>query len=71
MEREPEGLIFFLFFLKCSIYHQVKDVGGVKIYLGLAKIASFCSWFNSRMEDVESVQDFIFLFLVLIKGLRR
>ena len=44
---------------------------GRKSYLRPTDIASFCSWFYSRMADAGRVQDFIFLFLVLIKELRR
>ena len=35
-----------------------------------AETASFCSWFDSRMEDTGWAQDFIFSSLLLINGMR-
>ena len=45
-----------------------------KSYLGLDEIAFFCPWFYSRIQgwgDARWVQDFIFLFPMLINGMRR
>ena len=71
-EEKHEALIF-IFVLRSTLI-----VGGWwvvswgrKSYLRPAEIASFCSWFYSRMGDEEWVQDFIFSFLVLIKGMSR
>ena len=44
---------------------------GQKSYLILPEITNFCSWFYPRMEVARYVKDFIFLFLVLIKRVRK
>ena len=42
-----------------------------KSSLRSGETASFCYSFYSKMEDMGWFQDFIFLFLILIKGMRR
>ena len=42
-----------------------------RLYSRLAEITTFCSWTYSKKGDTERAQDFIFLFLVLIKRVRR
>ena len=45
--------------------------GAETLVLGRLRLHLLCSWFDSRMGDPVLVQDFIFLFLMIIKGMRR
>ena len=45
--------------------------GAESLIWGRLKSYLVDSWFNSRMGDTKSVQNIIFMFLMLIKGMRR
>lgn len=64
-------LILFHVFFSWGRGDTFCPIGCAIITSGQDEIIYYCFWFYSRMEDTRWVQDFFFLFLLLMKEMRR